>query len=318
MSKTSPIVIPVLVDTTGVDRGINNVRNRLRGTSGSQSGFGSGGRASQGVGQAGSGGGVLSAAVAGGVAGRAFGGKGTIRDEIQRQKDYEERRGRLFRDRVARIESTVRAGKRAKEILPPDDPIHGQIGKEFDRQIESMRGMHKRMRGLYRSVFAGMDRRGTLGTMKNLLTGKTAGQFMSGMLGRFGVPGALAGPLGGALGAAALPIGAAAIGAAGSNFKTRQANLFRNFEQFEGTEYYGMARKNAMAYTKTDEIDWMTRFKIREKAAGGAVSGIFETLGTGFDAVSDFVADMFGGAKFETPKAWDANVASGGAIRIKN
>jgi len=49
-NKTPPLVIPVVIDSTGVDRGLNNVNNRLRrgvggGMGGGGGGFGSGGGA---------------------------------------------------------------------------------------------------------------------------------------------------------------------------------------------------------------------------------------------------------------------------------
>lgn len=74
MPKTPPVVIPVIVDASGVDRGISDANRRLRygtrGMAGTPSGFGSGGGP---VAQGGGGGGfagIAAGAVAGAVAGR--------------------------------------------------------------------------------------------------------------------------------------------------------------------------------------------------------------------------------------------------------
>lgn len=73
MPKTPPVVIPVIVDASGVDRGIADANRRLRygtrGMAGTPSGFGSGGGP---LAQGGGGlaGGIAAGAIAGAVAGR--------------------------------------------------------------------------------------------------------------------------------------------------------------------------------------------------------------------------------------------------------
>ena len=316
MGKTSPIVIPVTVDTTGVDRGLNNVRSRLtrgggRGTGG---GFGTGGNNAYGVGQGGSGGGVLSAAVAGAVAGRAVAGK--TPEEMKARLVRSVRR--VFGAKIQRLKETLDASKKASEMFPADDPTHQQIEEDIFRQTERLNERRQRYHSLRKNIRIGMDRRAALRAVGNLATGRMAGQFMTGALARVGVSGAVAGPLGAAVGPLALPAAAIMGGAAASRFQQSQYQRFSNFQSYEGTPYYGIARRAAMGYDKSAGISWYDKMMMREKEAGGAVSGFFESVGGAFSSAAEAFGSFLGGAKFEPPKAWSANVASGQSFRIKN
>ena len=316
MGKTSPIVIPVTVDTTGVDRGLNNVRSRLtrgggRGTGG---GFGTGGNNAYGVGQGGSGGGVLSAALAGAVAGRAVAGRTPEEIKVRQRESVK----RVFGDKIESFQKSLNARRRAAKMFPADDPIHQQIEADLEEQGQVLTERVERYRGLRRNVKIGMDRRAALRAVGNLATGRMAGQFMTGALARVGVSGAVAGPLGAAVGPLALPAAAIMGGAAASRFQQSQYQRFSNFQSYEGTPYYGIARRAAMGYDKSAGISWYDKMMMREKEAGGAVSGFFESVGGAFSSAAEAFGSFLGGAKFEPPKAWSANVASGQSFRIKN
>ena len=331
MGKTSPIVIPVTVDTTGVDRGMSNVRSRLgrgggRGTGG---GFGTGGNNSNGVGQGGSGGGAISAAVAGAVAGRAVagrrgGGGGSFVSEMSMRREFYRKLD--VRQSMFDPTSSADAGSRYLEL---------ELAKNRLKANSEARARARRQERLTFEGYATQRREvlDRLEARRQAKLDRAKEDFFRGKLGlreaakyglsRLGVPEFAAGRIAmGATGATALGglgIGAAIVGgAAASRFQQAQYQRFSNFQSYEGTPYYGIARRAAMGYDKSAGISWYDKMMMREKEAGGAVSGFFESVGGAFSSAAEAFGSFLGGAKFEPPKAWSANVASGQSFRIKN
>ena len=120
------------------------------------------------------------------------------------------------------------------------------------------------------------------------------GAAAANLLGRLGVPAAAAG----ALGAAALPVaGVAAVGMAGaaaSRFKESQYARFSNFEQYEGTKYYDIARREAARRPKEDSIGWWNKMWMEESKSGGKMSAALEAAGGVFENVTSAIGSGMG------------------------
>jgi len=308
MGKTSPIVIPLTVDTSGVDRGISNVQRRLRGGAGGVgSGFGTGGRNSHGIGQGGSGGGVLTAATAGVLGGRFARPSALERALGSAKTPLERQQQALFhrfgiRSKIAQ-DATLRS-MRSQEILARgrdqfkignlSESQLGSIESEAERDLAKSTYLHDREQRLTRAVRRGQRRKFI----------QQAGGQMQGaakyMLGRLGVPefaaGRIATGVGSPLGMAGLGIGAAAIvGGAAANFQQRQAQRMSSYDQLRGTPYYNIARKAAKGYDKSDQIGWMDKMWFREREAGGYMSKTIEGVGTVFSRTAELVGAVLGG-----------------------
>jgi len=107
MAKTPPVIIPVIVDATGVDRGIQDANRRLRygmrGGAGTSTGFGTGGGQAAGAGLGGGGlaTGIAAGAVAGAVASRVRMSSLTPRQRFNRMIDNADEAG------LARISASM-------------------------------------------------------------------------------------------------------------------------------------------------------------------------------------------------------------------
>lgn len=322
MSKTSPIVIPVTVDTTGVDRGMNNVRNRLtrgggRGTGG---GFGTGGNNAYGVGTGGSGGGVLSAAVAAGVAsnitGRQVGrqvGKTIARQQTEMERRLSENFGVRVQVKTEKVGNrNVTWIKRSAELA---DLRQRELADLFD--LNERRRQSARQRSL----------RGRLSAFGRDMMGDTKMRqdFIKNMLGRAGIPefaGArVAAGLGGVGGMLGLGAGAALLGgAAASRFQQAQYQRFTNFQAYEGTPYFGIARRAARGYDKSAGMSFYDKMLLREKEAGGMFSNIIEGIGGAFSTGAELVGAALGGGLSLNPgrAAQVSNIIFGNKTRIAN
>lgn len=345
MAKTSPIVIPLTVDTTGVDRGLSSVRNRLsrgggRGTAG---GFGTGGNNSGGVGQGG-GAGLGGTLAAGIIAGRiARGGAGTLPPRFDRVM-FEEGTTETKR---SIIKAQFNAGIRAKEtrdsqkrfytavaqlqrrrILRKSPDMEDQL--EFEQAQRDVRNtsrefssLKERERSLQQAVNRGIIKRRFLSLDSYKGTVREGSKYA---LSRLGVPefaaGRIAAGLGSVGGLAVGGVGAAiGVGALAANFRQRQAQMFSNFQQYEGTEFYGIARAQARRFGKEDQMSWWDRMWLREAESGGALSKSINAIGWLFGQTAELFGSSVGYGDPMNQKLSSrtlANVLYGRTVRMAN
>lgn len=347
MAKTAPIVIPLTVDTTGVDRGLSNVRSRLSrgGGRGTGSGFGTGGNNAYGVGNGGQGGvGIGGAIAAGVVAGRiSRGGKQTLPPRFERVM-FEEGTTETRRDI---IKAQFRAGIRAKETRDAQKRFYTAVAQlqrrrvlrtsiDMEDQLEFEQaqtdvantgrefvGLRERERSLQRAVNRGIIKRrfGRLESYQGFI--REGSKYA---LGRLGVPefaaGRIAAGLGSVGGLAVGGVGAAVgVGALAANFRQRQAQMFSNFSQYEGTPFYGIARAQARRFGKEDQISWWDRMWLREAESGGALSKTLNFIGYLFGKGAEGFGYMVGqGDPFQMQSSSRtlANVLYGRTVRAAN
>lgn len=294
MGKTSPVVVPVTADINPFRNAMRGLRSSFVGQGAGTGGFGSGGGNAGGVGSGG-GGSLLGTAVGAGVGARLGAAPQGIMSKIAAVR-AENRQ--TARSQASALLSRAREYGRAIREHGYGSMEADLAGEEFDRRAaettavrryDSMRGRAGRyLRGLPKSTMS--DLRSLGGGLKNIATGGMAAS----VLGRLGVPGALAG----GLGAAALPVaGVAAVGMAGaaaSRFKQSQYARFSNFEQYEGTKYYDIARRQAAGRPKEDSIGWWDKMWMEEAKSGGKMSQAIETAGGVFENVTSAIGQGMG------------------------
>ena len=299
--KTPPLVIPLTIDTTGVDRGVSRANSRLNqiggGAAGTQSGFGSGGA------------GALSVGAAAAIGG-AFGSRGSF-ERMKAQSTWTKTRGHSgFLDRMRPLGGAAGGAGQVRALFQEsrdwqagDDPINpikrrnrmaAQVDAVFAerRKLQASRGMVG-LANRYEAFKASMPKPSLEG-----VRGGLKGLPESGI-------GAAVGGIG-ALSAISKMVQYAAT------FKQNRAAQFNDLDRFKGTEYYGLARQMRKDYTgrgegitPTDRFflggrkaappGTMGGFEAYMNLAGAAVHGAVEYIGSGLNYVPPF--NMFMGAK---------------------
>jgi hypothetical protein len=278
MPKTPPVVIPVIVDASGVDRGIADANRRLRygtrGMAGTPSGFGSGGGAAAQGGGGGFASGIAAGAVAGAVAGRvARGGKGLTNKQAEQLVQQISNNPAPTIDYISQKYMGGRRNFPTGELLPRLSSVvrdAGTIGLLSNVHQPLARNLYNRSANLYQRsaiareasfAFGRNIRFGAYGTAAAIgdmgiaasyglghLVGGVRRSFERGSMPSFSGMGKMAtrglGMLGlsrfGALG----PIGAGVgIGALALNFPERMRQSFSDLTPFEGTMNYDAARR---------------------------------------------------------------------------
>ena len=237
-NKTPPLVIPVVIDSTGVDRGLNNVNNRLRrgvggGMGGGGGGFGSGGGAALGVAAAAGGFG------AGAVLGARGGGGGfTPTTKAASMSDFR----RTMEERSAAFLRSQNKGKAS--YGPSFDSYARGILNNFEldpvsERAEAIAGAHARVS----RAAANRERLRAAATRRKF--GK-----MLGPVGRAGsAVGAGLGQLGGALTTARGMLGAAGVGLSAASLVGGTVGFLKNMpnvadpESAVGSPFYGRLRQ---------------------------------------------------------------------------
>jgi hypothetical protein len=270
-NKTPPLVIPVVVDTTGVTRGINDVDRKLRygrrggSGGGSGGGFGTGGNASNGVGLAG---GIAAGAVAGAVAGggfrevdrpnpnkyfsvRAMSAKGEILRSFQ------------FRDPSQSI-GRRSFGKFAARNLSELSRETGLTGEELSAHHAKMIEQYNQRREAFKEKYFEYKNRAVRRAGYNL------GSQVGGAIGRFA----------GLAGVAAVGVGAMQLGRGMVNFEEDMLSLDRS--RYKGSEDFGRLRQMQERARQNRRGEWMSEFMLGANQfapEGGLVENVMRSGG---------------------------------------
>lgn len=226
------LVIPVAIDTRGVDSGINGINSKLRrggGRFGGSGGFGSGGAASGLFVGGGSdftdillGGAIAGRLSRGGGSARSFrSGRGVVSTYFQITGEALDKARKTRQSIESKISSYGKSGIAIERGTALDADLLDAKIEEYDvQQLRS--NYYRRQQQLGKAVRRGMRKRGIASAFQDVTT---LGGSISPIAGRFGL-----------LGAAGLGLYKA------SQFNQTMAGTFGNISQFEGTKDYATAR----------------------------------------------------------------------------
>lgn len=239
MPKTPPVVIPVIVDASGVDRGLADANRRLRygargsGVGGGR-GFGTGGGGAGGGGQGGGGGsGIIGSAIAGAVAGRLASNGGGVPPWVNPAHSQNWAQGM------------------ARGALSMNNPLSRGLSNLQSRVLSSMGNpVISRAPSFVHNMLFGAGN--ALGGM-SLFAGRlgAAGGAAGGGIRRIGNAALSRLGISPAFGAVGAGLGLVGLGARyASQLDERMAGRFGDLTRFEGTSYYSTARKIRRDYLK--------------------------------------------------------------------
>jgi hypothetical protein len=231
MAKLPSLVVPVTIDSSGVDRGINSVNSKLRrgsGRFGGQGGFGSGGASS---GLFVGGGSDLSDILLGGALASRFGrggrasgsfksGVGVVRRHFGMLEEMQRKASTARSNIQERINNFAKMGMSTERGSALDADLLDAKMAEYEAQMMTS-NFYRREQRMGKAVRRGMRKRGIANAFNDI---STLGGAISPIAGRFGM------------------IGAAGMGLyKASQFNQTMAGQFANISQFEQSSDYGNA-----------------------------------------------------------------------------
>jgi len=288
-NKTPPLVIPVVIDSTGVDRGLNNVNNRLRrgvggGMGGGGGGFGSGGGAALGVAAAAGG---LGAGVALGA--RGGGGGFTPTTKAASMSDFR-------RTMEARSAAFLRSQNKGKASYGSSFDSYGRaILDRFEldpvsERAEAIAGAHARVS----RAAANRER------LRAAATRRKFGKMLGRVGGAGSAVGAGLGQLGGALATARGLAGMGVAGISAAAVAGGTVGFLKNMpsiadpESVIGSPFYGQLRKTTNFFAQQPKRLGFGQGIIAGANALGGSNSKLNQLGAGTQGMIEKIGMMVG------------------------
>lgn len=266
-NKTPPLVIPVVVDTTGVTRGINDVDRKLRygrrggSGGGGGGGFGTGGNSSNGVGIAG---GIAAGAAAGAIAGAGFREVGRPNPNSYFRANVVNARGEVLRSLQFRDPSKSIGrrsfGKFAAQNLSELARETGLTGEELSAHHAKMIEQYNQRRAAFKERYFEYKNRAVRRAGYNL------GSQVGSAMGRFA----------GLAGVAAVGVGAMELGRGMVNFEENMLSLDRS--RYKGSEDFGRLRQMQERARQNRRGEWMAEFMLGANQFAGPEGGLVENV----------------------------------------
>lgn len=303
--KLSTLVIDAVVNTTGIDRAVSNINNKLKGVGGKGVGTGGDGRFSSGLNSYGmaSGGGFASAAF-GAALGSSAGGKASDNSKTVRQlgTPFSYNKGELASFRQSNmlsrfLERQGRAAFDARNAINWRDSVgfgSGQLNWNSAEEWSSNRARRQRLANVGKAFY---------GASSGIGMAYTRGMFSQRIANAFGSGGLL----GGIAGVGALMKGYQYI----SNFAQQQYGQFNDLNQFTNTPFFETARSLKMKGLTTKPISMSQGMMLGGRYASGGNESNLEK--TGLTLQRMLGNSGFGiGAAFQYLTSGDAGGAMGG------